>query len=89
MLNNDNARIITQTTANGGDKEDGVEVVVEEAGWLSYPEAQKFSGLGRTKLWELVSSGEVQAAKVGRAVRINRRSLNEYMERNSYVEPKA
>lgn len=62
---------------------------VEEAAWMSYPEAQRFSGLGRTKLWELVSSGEVQAAKVGRAVRINRRSLNEYMERSSYVESKA
>lgn len=62
---------------------------VEEAAWMSYPEAQRFSGLGRTKLWELVSSGEVQAAKVGRAVRINRRSLNEYMERSSYVEAKA
>lgn len=62
---------------------------VEEAAWMSYPEAQRFSGLGRTKLWELVSTGEVQAAKVGRAVRINRRSLNEYMERRSYVGPKA
>jgi len=62
---------------------------VEAAAWMSYPEAQRFSGLGRTKLWELVSSGEVQAAKVGRAVRINRRSLNEYMKRSSYVEAKA
>lgn len=58
----------------------------EEAAWLSYPEAQRFSGLGRTKLWELISTGEVQAAKVGRAVRISRRSLDEYMERNSYAE---
>ena len=58
--------------------------VVEEAAWLSYPEAQRFSGLGRTKLWELISSGEVQAAKIGRAVRISRRSLDEYMETNAY-----
>jgi excisionase family DNA binding protein len=67
----------------------GMATAVEAAAWMSYPEAQRFSGLGRTKLWELVSSGEVQAAKVGRAVRINRRSLNEYMERSSYVEAKA
>lgn len=60
------------------------EVVVKE--WLTYPEAQQYAGLGRTKLWELVSSGEVRAARVGRAVRISRRSLDEYMERSSYVE---
>ena len=42
--------------------------LVEEAAWLSYPEAQRFSGLGRTKLWELISAGDVKAAKVGRAV---------------------
>ena len=56
--------------------------------WLTYPEAQRFSGLGRTKLWEIISSGEVEAAKAGRAVRISRRSLDEYMRRNSYVEAK-
>jgi excisionase family DNA binding protein len=41
--------------------------------------------LGRTKLWQLISTGEVEAAKVGRAVRINRQSLDEYMKRNRYV----
>jgi len=57
----------------------------EETVWMSYPEAQRFSGLGRTKIWELISRGEIKAAKVGRAVRINRQSLDEYMRRNSYV----
>jgi excisionase family DNA binding protein len=59
-----------------------------EGAWLTYPEAQRFSGLGRTKLWELICSGEVEAAKVGRAVRINRHGLDEYMRRNPYVEAK-
>ena len=59
--------------------------VVEQPKWLSYPAAQRFSGLGRTKLWKLISTGEVEAAKIGRAVRINRRSLDDYMKRNSYV----
>lgn len=62
--------------------------LVEEAAWLSYPEAQRFSGLGRTKLWELISAGDVKAAKVGRAVRISRRSLDQYMERSTYAESK-
>jgi excisionase family DNA binding protein len=57
-----------------------------EALWLSYPEAQKLSGLGRTKLWEIVSSGEIKAARIGRAVRISRRSLEDYMERRAEGE---
>jgi excisionase family DNA binding protein len=58
----------------------------KESAWISYTEAQRFSGLGRTKLWELISRGEVKAAKVGRAVRINRCSLDEYMEHSSYAD---
>ena len=61
---------------------------VAEAAWISYSEAQKYAGLGRTKLWQLISTGEVEAAKVGRAVRISRTSLEEYMQRHSYVEAK-
>ncbi len=55
------------------------EAIVKE--WLTYPEAQRYASLGRTKLWELVSSGEIKAARVGRAVRINRRSLEDFLER--------
>jgi excisionase family DNA binding protein len=53
--------------------------------WLTYPEAQIVSGLGRTTLWKLVKDGHVGAAKVGKAVRINRRSLDEYMEGQAYA----
>jgi excisionase family DNA binding protein len=52
------------------------------AQWLSYKDAEQLVGLGRITLWQLVASGEVRAAKVGRAVRINRRSLVAYLERN-------
>jgi excisionase family DNA binding protein len=51
--------------------------------WMTYRQAEEFSGLSRTTLWRLVSSGEVGAAKVGRAVRINRGSLDAYMRRCS------
>jgi len=63
-----------------------VATAVEEAAWISYSEAQKYAGLGRTKLWQLISSGDVEAAKIGRAVRISRRSLEDYMKSNSYVQ---
>lgn len=58
---------------------------LEQAAWISYADAQRYASLGRTKLWELVAGGEVEAAKIGRAVRINRRSLDEYMKRSRYV----
>jgi excisionase family DNA binding protein len=51
--------------------------------WMTYRQAEEFSGLSRTTLWRLVSAGEVEAAKVGQAVRINRESLDAYMRRCS------
>jgi excisionase family DNA binding protein len=51
--------------------------------WLTYAEAQTVSGLGRTTLWKLVSAGEINAARVGRAVRIDRQSLEEFMNEHA------
>jgi len=50
--------------------------------WITYEEAQYLTSLGRTTLWKIANSNEgIKTARVGRAVRINRRSLEEYMER--------
>jgi excisionase family DNA binding protein len=51
--------------------------------WITYKQAEELSGLSRTTLWKLLSAGEIKAARIGRAVRINRRSLDEYLERAS------
>jgi excisionase family DNA binding protein len=48
--------------------------------WVTYKQAEELSGLSRTTLWKLLSGGEIKAARVGRAVRINRRSLDGYLE---------
>ena len=56
-----------------------------EREWLTYAEAGEIVGLSRVTLWKLVSAGEVEAAKVGRAVRINRESLSAYMRRSVEV----
>jgi excisionase family DNA binding protein len=53
--------------------------------WLRYPEAEKYSGLGRSTLWKLVKDDAIRAAKVGKAVRISRHSLDAYMERQAYT----
>jgi excisionase family DNA binding protein len=49
--------------------------------WISYPEAERYSGLSHTTLWRRVSSGELKAARIGRSVRIHLPSLREFMER--------
>jgi excisionase family DNA binding protein len=54
-----------------------------EREWLTYAEAGQMVGLSRVTLWKLVSAGEVEAARVGRAVRINRESLRAYMRRSA------
>lgn len=51
--------------------------------WLTYKEAEQLVGLSRTTLWKMISAGEIEHRKVGRAVRINRRSLEAYMKQDS------
>ena len=49
--------------------------------WLTYKQAEELSGLSRTTLWKLLNAGEIKAARIGRAVRINRHSLDGYLDR--------
>ena len=54
--------------------------------WLRYPEAERYSGLGRSTLWKLVKDERIRAAKVGKAVRLSRRSIDSYMEEHSIAD---
>jgi excisionase family DNA binding protein len=50
--------------------------------WITYEEAQRLTSLGRTTLWKIANSNQgLKTARVGTAVRINRKSLEEFMER--------
>ncbi|MGH3147296.1 MAG: helix-turn-helix domain-containing protein [Rubrobacter sp.] len=51
--------------------------------WISYPDAERFSGLSHVTLWRRINSGELKAARVGRSVRIHLPTLREFMERAS------
>jgi hypothetical protein len=33
--------------------------------WVSYPDAERYSGLSHTTLWRYVTSGELKAARIG------------------------
>jgi excisionase family DNA binding protein len=48
--------------------------------WISYPEAEHYSGLSHTTLWRYVGNGALKAARVGRSVRIHLPSLKAFME---------
>ncbi len=51
--------------------------------WLDYKQAEAYSNLSRTTLWQLINARKIKAARVGRAVRIERDSLQEFLERSS------
>jgi excisionase family DNA binding protein len=52
--------------------------------WLRFAAAESYSGLGRTTLRRLINTGEIRAARIGKSIRINRPSLDEYMERHVF-----
>ena len=51
--------------------------------WLDYKQAEAYSSLSRTTLWQLINARKIRAARVGRAVRIERTSLQAFMERST------
>jgi excisionase family DNA binding protein len=54
--------------------------------WISIAQMQKVLGIGRTKAYELIVTGEVPAVKIGRVLRVNRRQLDAWLERQSYLD---
>jgi excisionase family DNA binding protein len=51
--------------------------------WLTYKEAEQLVGLSRTTLWKIINEGAIEHRKIGRAVRINRESLEAYMRQDT------
>jgi len=44
-------------------------------------EAARMIGIGRTKLYELISTGELETVKIGKATRVTTASLRELVKR--------
>jgi excisionase family DNA binding protein len=70
-----------RTTNNKGGYVNALRQVQIQREWLGYEEARRLVGLSRTTLYRLANTGEIKGARIGRSVRINRVSLEEYMER--------
>ena len=48
---------------------------------LTVPEAAKMLSLGRSKTYEMVAAGELPVIRIGRAIRLPVKGLNEWVER--------
>lgn len=57
-----------------------------EQEFISLNELQEILGIGRTKAYDLVISGELPAIRVGRAIRVRLADLNRWAERQSYSD---
>jgi excisionase family DNA binding protein len=62
--------------------EDNEKIAVTPA-WLNYKQAGTYSNLSRTTLWQLIKARKIKAARIGRAVRIERDSLQAFMEQSA------
>jgi excisionase family DNA binding protein len=51
--------------------------------WLTYTQAETYANLSRTTIWQLIKARKIKAARIGRAVRIERDSLQAFMEQSS------
>jgi excisionase family DNA binding protein len=54
--------------------------------WYSVKDLMTLTGLGRTKCYELVANGELEAIKVGRTVRVSKASYIEWTRRQRYMD---
>jgi len=61
-----------------------VETEVEQKEWFTTDELVRWLGLGRTKAYEMLRSGEIPSYKIGRIRRIRRGDVEVWLERNKF-----
>jgi len=66
-------------------RESGPNLARKDVLTIRVPEAARMLGIGKTKLYELISAREIDVIKVGRATLIVVRSLQRFVERQSVV----
>jgi excisionase family DNA binding protein len=55
-----------------------------EQEFISLHELQEILAIGRTKAYDLVTSGDLPAVRVGRSIRISKQDLTDWLERQRY-----
>ena len=59
-----------------------METQAEQKEWFATDELVRWLGLGRTKTYEMLRSGEIPSYKIGRIRRIRRRDIEVWLDRN-------
>jgi len=59
---------------------------MKDSEWLTLKDVQQLVGIGRTKAYELVTTGELPAVRIGRCIRVNRTELDEWLRTQRYVD---
>lgn len=54
--------------------------MVREEEYLKVSEVAGFLRIGRTRAYELVSSGEIPSVRIGRNIRVSRKELERWLE---------
>ena len=58
-----------------------------EQEWLTLRDVQETLGIGHTKAYELVTTpGGIPNVRIGRAIRINKRELTDWLEQQKYQD---
>jgi excisionase family DNA binding protein len=52
--------------------------------WLALRQVQEILGIGSTKAYELVATGEIPSVRIGRAIRVSRQELERWLEEQRY-----
>jgi excisionase family DNA binding protein len=55
-----------------------------EQEFISLNQLQKILGIGRTKAYALVTSGDLPAVRIGRNIRVDKRDLSDWLETQKY-----
>ncbi len=61
-----------------------METKTQQKEWFSTDELVRWLGLGRTKTYEMLRTGEIPSYKIGRVRRIRRSEVEVWLERNRY-----
>ena len=54
--------------------------MVRDEEYLKVTEVAEFLRIGRTRAYELVSSGEIPSVRIGRNIRVSRKELERWLE---------
>ena len=61
-----------------------MEAGVEQKEWFTTDELVRWLGLGRTKTYEMLRSGEIPSYKIGRVRRSRRQDVEAWLESNRF-----